>query len=160
MRRFFKPLTLDDAEAVHALERLCTNRNAGPLDGLIEFIRHPRTAGAVCVHRELFNPTARIVGYCLFVYEGEKGLLRLTHLAVHPTYRGKGIGREFLSAVETICTRTGLLPTARVQSKNLGAQLFFKACSWRCVSVICDHFPDGDDAFVFHKEREPAALSS
>jgi [ribosomal protein S18]-alanine N-acetyltransferase len=72
------------------------------------------------------------------------------NFAVHPKYRRRGIGGQMLHKLVS-----KLSPDRRnrimleVRETNLGAQLFFKAQSFRAVSVLRDFYEDTtEDAYL------------
>lgn len=86
-----------------------------------------------------------VVGFV--IYELHKSRLHILNLAVHPDYRGLGVGRQIIEKLSKKLTtqrRDRLL--LEVRDSNLGAQLFLRACGFRAVSILRDFYADTDDA--------------
>ena len=110
------------------------------------FRNHMRQRDCVLMVAE--NETG-VVGYCLYYLH--KQAIEIANLAVHPGFRWQGVGRRFVYQLQK-----KLLPDKRrtlfgvVWERNLAAQLFLRACDFKCRRVINNHFLDtGDDAYEF-----------
>jgi [ribosomal protein S18]-alanine N-acetyltransferase len=85
------------------------------------------------------------------VYELHKTRLHLMNLAVDPRCQRRGVGRQLVEKL------TGKLSfqrrcrlTLEVRETNLDAQLFFRACGLRAVSVLPGFYEDTpEDAYRF-----------
>ena len=108
-----------------------------------------------------------IVGF--MVYELHKNSLHIVNLAVHPDHRHEYIGSAM---VEKLLHKLSAVRRRQigvdVRETNLGAQLFFKRCGFRCVGVERSLYENGEDAYrmryelggepVNQWERVPAEL--
>lgn len=91
--------------------------------------------------------TQQIVGY--MVYELHKKKLHILNMAVCPNMRFAGIGRQMVDRLVRKLEqqqRNALLVMCR--EDNLDAQLFFRACDFRCVSTLKEACFDGRDGYV------------
>jgi len=90
----------------------------------------------------------RVVAF--YVYALEKRMLRLLNLAVHPSWRRKGVGRLIVAdLVGGASRRRGQIETL-VAERSLGAQLFFRACGFRAIAIRRDPFdPPAGDGYLF-----------
>lgn len=90
----------------------------------------------------------RVAGF--MIYELHKTRLHVLNFAVAADCRRRGIGRQMIAKL------TGKLSQQRrsrllleVRETNLDAQLFFRACGFRAVSVLRDYYQDTpEDAYV------------
>jgi [ribosomal protein S18]-alanine N-acetyltransferase len=77
----------------------------------------------------------RIVGY--MVYQLCRGYFRILRMAVHPSYRGTGIGESMIDFLKAkMGNRNRVAIIADVPESNLYAQLFLKSCGFACESII------------------------
>lgn len=83
-----------------------------------------------------------LTGYVLAQSLGPAIVVR--QLAVLPEHRRRGHGRALLRHLETAQPREGFYRStnATVRETDLDAQLFFRACGWRCEAATAT--PQGD----------------
>jgi len=111
-------------------------------DDFVRCLRQRNCIGMVAEQNE------RIVGF--MIYELHRNRLHVLNFAVHPKSRRQGVGGQMLNKL------VGKLSPLRrnrvmleVRETNLGAQLFFKAMSFRAVSVLRDFYEDTtEDAYL------------
>jgi ribosomal-protein-alanine N-acetyltransferase len=102
----------------------------------------------------------RVVGYML--YELHKNRLHVLNFAVAAEMRRRGVGRVMAGKLVGKLSperRTRVL--LEVRETNLPAQLFFRACGFRAVSVVRDFYADSpEDAYVMQfRHRTPAVAA-
>lgn len=111
-----------------------------------DFIRCLRQRNCICMTAIIGE---KIVGY--MIYELHRQRLEVLNFAVHAEHRRAFVGSSMVAKLYgklSLQRRTHIL--ARVRETNLGAQLFFKACGFRCVGLLREQFIDTDeDAYVF-----------
>lgn len=73
---------------------------------------------------------ARLVGAVLCGHDGRRGYL--SHLAVYPAYRGRGIGREMMRRCLAALRSEGIAKcTILVYTDNTDGQAFWERHGWR-----------------------------
>lgn len=111
-----------------------------------DFIRCLRQRNCIGMVAEIGD---KIVGY--MIYELHRQRLELVNFAVHAEHRRAFVGSSMVAKLYSKLSsqrRTHIL--ARVRETNLGAQLFFKACGFRCVGLLREQFTETDeDVYVF-----------
>ncbi|MEZ6071422.1 MAG: ribosomal protein S18-alanine N-acetyltransferase [Pirellulales bacterium] len=103
----------------------------------------------------------RVVGF--MIYELHKSRLHILNFSVAPQYRRRGIGRQMVDKlVGKLSHRRRTRITLEIRETNLGAQLFFRECSFRAVSVVRNFYEDTpEDAYVMQYRLpadEPAVI--
>lgn len=111
-------------------------------DDFVRCLRQRNCIGLVAEHDE------HVVGYV--IYELHKTRIHLVSFAVCPEHRRRGIGRQM---VDKLTGKLTLRHRSRidleVRETNTGAQLFFRSCGFRAVSVLRDHYDDTpEDAYL------------
>lgn len=112
-------------------------------DDFIRCLRQRNCIGMVVEYDE------RIAGY--MVYDLHKTRLHLLSFAVASRFRKQGFGRILLDKlIGKLSPDRRLRIATEVRETNLDAQLFFRACGFRAVSVLVDYYQDTtEDAYVF-----------
>ena len=91
----------------------------------------------------------KIVGY--MIYELHRNRLEILNLAVHRQHRRSGVGSSMLAKLYGKLSpqrRTRIV--AAVCERNEIAHYWLKACGFRCVGLLREHFNETDeDAYVF-----------
>ncbi len=102
----------------------------------------------------------QVVGF--MVYELGKTRIRVINFAVAPAWRRKGVGTQMVAKLVSKLSpdrRTRI--TLEVRETNLAAQLFFRACGFRAVSVLRNHYQDTpEDAYLFQYRLRPQTQGS
>lgn len=102
-----------------------------------------------------------IVGF--MIYELYKTRLHLLNFAVAESHRRRGVGRQM---IEKLVGKLSLQRRTRVmlevRETNLAAQLFFRSCGFRAVSVLRSFYDDSpEDAYLMqYRYRARAAASA
>lgn len=96
-----------------------------------------------------------ILGYIIFSPEGH-----IISLAVLPSHRKKGIGRELLLKAMEPPNRKGLF--AEVRRSNLGALTFYARMGFQIVGVVPNYYGDEDALIIYWtpSSSAPSRLSS
>ncbi|MEM1225858.1 MAG: ribosomal protein S18-alanine N-acetyltransferase [Planctomycetota bacterium] len=90
----------------------------------------------------------KIAGY--MIYELHKNRLHILNFAVSYAFRRNGYGRQMVAKLArklSLDRRNRIM--LEVRESNLYAQLFFKACGFRAISVLRDFYEDAaEDAYL------------
>lgn len=112
-------------------------------DCFIRCLRQRNCIGMVAEHGE------RVLGY--MIYELHRNRLHVLNFAVHPEFRRRSIGSQLVKKLTDKLTpqrRTRIL--LEVRETNLAAQLFFRECRFRAISLLRDFYEDTtEDALLF-----------
>lgn len=85
----------------------------------------------------------KVIGYMIFRLC--RGHFRVLRMAVHPTYRGLGIGTDMVDHLRAKVGNKGReAVVVEVSEYNLPAQLFFRDCGF-----VCEHINPGDGADTY-----------
>lgn len=118
-------------------------------DDFIRCLRQRNCIGMVAEHND------RVVGF--MIYELHKTRLHLLNFAVGRSVRRQGVGTQMLSKLVAKLSsqrRTRIL--LEVRETNVPAQLFFRAMSFRAVSVLRDFYDDTtEDAYLMQHRYRP-----
>lgn len=124
-------------------------------DDFIRCLRQRNCIGMVAEHSE------RIVGFML--YELHRNRLHVLNFAVHADFRRRQVGTQL---VRKLVSKLSPLRRSRimleVRETNLNAQLFFRDCGFRAISLLRDFYEDTtEDAYLFQYRytAEVAALA-
>jgi [ribosomal protein S18]-alanine N-acetyltransferase len=98
----------------------------------------------------------RVVGF--MIYELHKNKLHVLNFAVAEGFRRRAVGQQMIAKLVGKLShqrRTRVL--LEVRETNLAAQLFFRACGFRAVSVLRDFYDDTtEDAYLMQYRYRPA----
>lgn len=102
----------------------------------------------------VFEDHHRILGF--MIYELHKSRLHVVNLAVMPSKHRQKIGAKMVQRlVDKLSQQRRRLITVNVRESNLGAQLFFQKCGFRCVETIKNAYDDVvEDAYVMRYRIE------
>lgn len=116
-----------------------------------EFVRTLRHRNAIA---KVAEDGERITGFVL--YELEKTWIELVNLAVHPEFRGRGLGRDLVGElVRKLSAQRRRAIVADVGERNLDGQRFLAACGFRAVLPIVERRFDGEDAYRMILDHGP-----
>lgn len=108
----------------------------------IRCLRQRNAIGMVAEHED------RIMGF--MIYELAKNRIEILNFAVAPNYRRRSVGSQM---AEKLIRKLSLQGRTRinleVRETNLPAQLFFKQCGFRAVSILRNFYEDTpEDAYL------------
>ena len=122
-----------------------------------DFTRCLRQRNCIGMAAELDD---EIVGF--MIYELYKARLHLLNFAVSEPQRRRGVGRQMIEKlVGKLSSQRRTRIMLEVRETNLAAQLFFRSCGFRAVSVLRSFYDDSpEDAYLMqyrHRVRAAAA---
>jgi ribosomal-protein-alanine N-acetyltransferase len=123
-------------------------------DDFIRCLRQRNCIGMIAEHDD------RVVGF--MVYELNKARIQVLNFAVHPAFRRRGVGTQMIAKLMGKLSsqrRTRLV--LEVRETNLPAQLFFRTCGFRAISVLRSFYEDTpEDAYLmqFRYRSDEAAI--
>ncbi|MBC8877113.1 MAG: ribosomal protein S18-alanine N-acetyltransferase [Planctomycetes bacterium] len=111
-------------------------------EDFIRCLRQRNCIGMVAEYDE------RVVGF--MIYELHKNRLHILNFAVRPEFRRRGVAmamvRKLIGKLSQQRRNRILL---EIRETNLGAQLFFRDCGFRAISVLRDFYEDTiEDAYL------------
>jgi len=123
-------------------------------EDFIRCLRQRNCIGMVAEYDE------RVVGF--MIYELHKNRLHILNFAVRPEFRRRGVAmamvRKLIGKLSQQRRNRILL---EIRETNLGAQLFFRDCGFRAISVLRDFYEDTiEDAYLmqYRYRAVPAEL--
>lgn len=102
------------------------------------------------------GPPPRVIGYsCRWRVTDEVHVL---NVAVHPEYRGAGLGRQLLEAVIAEARGSGgRVVFLEVRAGNVGARRLYRHLGFRDIGIRRGYYGPGQDAIVMELRLEPAS---
>ncbi len=124
-------------------------------EDFIRCLRQRNCIGMVAEYDE------RVVGF--MIYELHKNQLHVLNFSVRPDARRRSVGNQMVQKlVGKLSQQRRNRVVLEVRETNLAAQLFFKTCGFKAVSVLRDYYDDAtEDAYVMHlryQEENTAAI--
>jgi [ribosomal protein S18]-alanine N-acetyltransferase len=104
----------------------------------------------------VFRANSKLVGYlCYWKVVDEAHLL---NIAVHPDFRGRGLGREIMAHLETLCRQEGLTTIIlEVARRNGRARNLYRRCGFETTGFRKNYYPAiKDDALIMAKKLSAA----
>lgn len=113
-------------------------------EDFIRCLRQRNCIGMVAEYDE------RVVGF--MIYELHKNQLHVLNFSVRPDARRRSVGHQMVQKlVGKLSQQRRNRVVLEVRETNLAAQLFFKNCGFKAVSVLRDYYDDAtEDAYVMH----------
>lgn len=113
-------------------------------EDFIRCLRQRNCIGMVAEYDE------RVVGF--MIYELHKNQLHVLNFSVRPDARRRSVGHQMVQKlVGKLSQQRRNRVVLEVRETNLAAQLFFKTCGFKAVSVLRDYYDDAtEDAYVMH----------
>jgi ribosomal-protein-alanine N-acetyltransferase len=120
-------------------------------------LRQRNCIGMVAEHDD------RVVGF--MIYELHKSRLHILNFAVSSCFRRSGVGRQMVTKlIGKLSTQRRNRILLEIRETNLAAQLFFRSCGFRAVSVLRDFYEDTpEDAYLMQyrfRGDETAAIEA
>ena len=119
-------------------------------DDFIRCLRQRNCIGMVAEQDE------RLVGF--MIYELHKTRLHILNFAVSDDAARRGVGRQMIDKlISKLSSQRRTRITLEVRETNLDAQLFFRDCGFRAVSVLRDYYDDTpEDAYLMQYRYQPS----
>jgi ribosomal-protein-alanine N-acetyltransferase len=123
-------------------------------DDFVRCLRQRNCIGMVAEHDD------RIIGF--MIYELHKTRLHVLNFAVAREFRRLGVGTQMIAKlVNKLSHQRRSRILLEVRETNLPAQLFFRKCGFRAVSVLRDFYEDTtEDAYVMQYRYTAASESA
>src|SRR3990167_2335149 len=119
-------------------------------DDFIRCLRQRNAIGMVAETKE------EVVGF--MIYELYKTTIHLVNFAVHPDWRRQKIGTQMVKTlVGKLSPQKRKRITVEIRETHLPAQLFFRQCGFRVISIFRKHYDDtSEDAYLMlYKYQDP-----
>ena len=119
-------------------------------DDFIRCLRQRNCIGMVAEQDE------RLVGF--MIYELHKTRLHILNFAVSEDATRRGVGQQMVDKlISKLSSQRRTRITLEVRETNLDAQLFFRDCGFRAVSVLRDYYDDTpEDAYLMQYRYQPS----
>ena len=109
------------------------------------FLRTLRLRG---VYGLVAERSGLVVAFAVYEFDGPR--ISLSRLAVHPSFRREGIGRQLLDTLTAKAADHERTLNLWVRETNLDAQLWLRACGVEAVGGGRGHYADtGEDGYLF-----------
>lgn len=111
-------------------------------EDFIRCLRQRNCIGMVAEYDE------RVVGF--MIYELHKNRLHVLNFAVRPEFRHRGVGRAMITKlIGKLSEQRRNRILLEIRETNLAAQLFFRSCGFRAISVLREFYEDSpEDAYL------------
>ncbi len=118
-----------------------------------DFIRCLRQRNCIGMVAELDE---RLVGF--MIYELHKTRLHILNFAVSEDATRRSVGQQMVDKlISKLSSQRRTRITLEVRETNLDAQLFFRDCGFRAVSVLRDYYDDTpEDAYLMQYRYQPS----
>jgi ribosomal protein S18 acetylase RimI-like enzyme len=139
-----EPANWRDLNALRQLETICFPKDAWPLLDLLGVLTFPN----VIRLRAVIN--GRMIGFIAGDIKTSENLAWIATIAVLPEYRGRGIGRDLLTA----CENQLKVPLVRlnVRLSNQPAIRLYRKAGYRDAGIWPIYYQDGEDALIMEKQ--------
>jgi ribosomal-protein-alanine N-acetyltransferase len=128
-------MEIKDLSAVHAIEKLSFSNPWHVETFLGEIQNRPVSHALVAVH----GREKTIVGYIVFWIVRDEA--QINNIAVHPDHRGRGFGKEILTATLKEMKASGIKTvTLEVRESNLKALRLYESLGFQVVSRRRDYY--------------------
>lgn len=140
------PMRLRDLGDIMKIEKLSFTTPWSKQAFLSELLDNERAYYLVA---KVNNRAVGYIGIWLIAGEGH-----VTNVAVHPDYRGRGIGNQLLTAIERLAEERGVRRlTLEVRVSNEGAQSLYRKLGYLPAGIRRRYYRDNDeDALIMWKD--------
>lgn len=143
-------MTLDDVEAVHAIEAACFKTPWS-----VESFRH-EVEGNQCARYVVVRENGRAIAYAGVWFILDEG--HITNIAVHPDRRGMGYGEMVTRAMIQLAADSGMnVMTLEVRRSNETAQKLYHKLGFIDVGYRKKYYENTEDALIMFLEHMPEA---
>ena len=123
-------------------------------EDFIRCLRQRNCIGMVAEHDD------QVVGF--MIYELNKTRIQILNFAAAPEFRRFGVGAQMVAKlIGKLSAQRRNRVTLEVRETNLPAQLFFRGCGFRAVSVLRDFYEDTpEDAYLMQYRYQSEELAA
>lgn len=139
----FSSASLWDLNALRTLERLSFELDAWPLIEMIGVLSLPG------IERWKATDGDKVVGFVAADVRRKQDLAWIATIAVHPEYRGRGIGGQLLDLAERRCGMSRM--RLSVRRGNQSAQRLYQRRGYVQIDVWPQYYEGDEDAIVMEK---------
>ncbi|UCH11626.1 MAG: ribosomal protein S18-alanine N-acetyltransferase [Fidelibacterota bacterium] len=137
-----------DIDQLMAIEELCYD-HPWPREAFEEEIEQADIGAGIVAEDE-----GLLVGFLTGMMVAHE--FHLHNMAVHPDFRGRGIGRELLAAVESMCREKDIVRILlEVREDNEIARHLYLSMGFESVGTRKDYYGPGRDAYLYSKRLKP-----
>jgi ribosomal-protein-alanine N-acetyltransferase len=143
----FRPMKLEDIPRVHAIDVLSFSMPWPEKSYQFELTQNPTTLAIVAeLNQPEMNPL--VVGMAVVWMIIDEA--HIATVAIHPDYRGRGLGKHLLEETLRLCIRRGaILATLEVREGNQVAQEMYKKFGFKVVGRRPHYYADkNEDAIL------------
>ncbi|KKC30367.1 ribosomal protein S18-alanine N-acetyltransferase [Caldanaerobacter subterraneus] len=145
MEVIIRPMTEDDIDEVMEIEKLSFTTPWSREAFVGEVTKNS------CARYIVAEVDKKVVGYAGFWVVLDEG--HITNIAVHPEYRGRGIGSRLMEGLIDLAKKNGITSmTLEVRESNLVAQNLYKKFGFKVLGRREGYYQDNnEDAIVMWK---------
>lgn len=142
--------TLDDLDAIMAIETSTFERDAWSIESMRSEIANPAARYLVAETAEATEPATGVVAYAGVLAPRRSGQADIQTIAVIPAARRSGLGRTLMTAlIAEAQTRGAREVFLEVRADNPGAQSLYESLGFEPIAVRAGYYqPDDVDAIV------------
>lgn len=142
----FRLATVADISSIMEIELICFEQDSFSKRQFTYLIS--RAQGSFLV----VESQGRIVGYLSLLINKHVRRLRIYSLAVHPVFRGKGVGQLLMDQAVDVAYKESLGKiTLEVNVSNLSAIYLYEKNGFECAGTRKNYYHDGTDAHYMQK---------
>ena len=135
----------EDIDQLMAIEEMCYD-HPWPREAFSEEIEQDEVGAGIVAEED-----GIIVGYLTGLAVVDE--FHLHNIAVHPDYRGQGIGRSLIEALEALCERKEYKRVIlEVRKDNESARRLYLSRGFEAVGIRKDYYGPGQDAHLYTKQ--------
>ncbi|EKU92726.1 ribosomal protein S18-alanine N-acetyltransferase [Bacteroides oleiciplenus] len=142
----FRLATVADISSIMEIELICFGQDSFSKRQFIYLIS--RAQGRFLV----VESQGKIAGYLSLLINKRAHSLRIYSLAVHPVFRGKGVGQLLIERAVAVAYKKSLGKiTLEVNVSNFSAIQLYEKNGFECVGIRKNYYHDGTDAHYMQK---------
>ena len=142
----FRLATVADISSIMEIELICFEQDSFSKRQFTYLIS--RAQGSFLV----VESQGRIVGYLNLLINRRARSLRIYSLAVHPIFRGRGVGQLLMDRAVDVAYKEGLEKiTLEVNISNFSAIHLYEKNGFERAGIRKDYYHDGTDAYYMQK---------
>jgi ribosomal-protein-alanine N-acetyltransferase len=147
------PMTPGDVDAIVEIEKLSFS-TPWSRSALLSELRYPRQAVYLVARVK-----GRVVGYVGMWTVGNEG--HITNIAVHPDYRGKGVGTRLLSFLIAVARSRDINAlTLEVRQSNVRARKLYERMGFVASGIRTGYYCDNnEDAIIMWRYEQVSYLA-